>query len=119
MESREVVLSPSSKSRRLLLSCVRDKLLKAMSPPPAAVRRGRAASRPLESLALRLETRRPVVLSVDARGAELCLALPDERSIDTRSILYRIEVSDRGRLRRRRMRGRGIVQALVARGAER
>ena len=109
MESYKVVLSPSAKWTRVLLSHGPDELLRAILPPPAQIRHERAAITFLESLALWLDTTLPVVLSVDAREASFCLGLTDEMGLGMRSLYYRVEVSERGARRRRRgSRIRGV-----------
>jgi len=67
MASYKVVVSPSAKWTRVLLSHGPDELLRAILPPPSQIRHERTAATFLESLALWLDTTLPVVLSVDAR----------------------------------------------------
>jgi hypothetical protein len=108
MESYKVVLSPSAKWTRVLVSHGPDELLRAILPPPSQVRHERTAATFLESLALWLDTTLPVVLSVDARDASFCLGLTDEMGVGARSIYYRVEVSERGGRRRRGTRIHGV-----------
>jgi len=109
MEPCQVVISPSTKWTRVLVSHGPDELLRAILPPPCQVRHERAAASLLEGLALWLDTTLPVVLSVDARQAGFCLGLTDELGLGQHSLYYRVEVSERGgRLRRRGRRIRGV-----------
>lgn len=108
METYKVVLSPSSKWTRVLVSHGPDELLRAILPPPSQVRHERAAATFLESLALWLDRTLPVVLSVDDGEAGFCLGLTDEMGLGARSVFYRVEVVARGRHRRRGTRIRGV-----------
>lgn len=107
MEMYKVVLSPSSKWTRVLVSHGPDELLRAILPPPSQVRHERAAATFLESLSLWLDRTLPVVLSVDEQEAGFCLGLTDELGLGVRSVFYRVEVVPRGR-RRRGTRIRGV-----------
>jgi hypothetical protein len=62
----------------------------------------------LEGLALWLNVKLRVVLSVDARDAGLCLGLTDEMGIGLQSVYFDVEIHDRGARRRRGQRIRGI-----------
>ena len=108
METYKVVLSPSARWTRVLLTHGPDELLRAILPPPARVWHERTASTFLESLALWLDTTLPVVLSVDAQQAGFCLGLTDELGIGATSLYYRVEVLERGLRRRRGRRIRGV-----------
>lgn len=108
MESYKVVVSPSAKWTRVLVTHGPDELLRAILPPHSQVRHERAAATFLEGLALWLDATLPVVLSVDAREASLCLGLTDEMGLGVRSVFYRVEVSERGGRRRRGTRIRGV-----------
>lgn len=108
MDAYKVVLSPSAKWTRVLLSHGPDELLRAILPPPSQVRHERAATTLLEGLSLWLDTTVPVVLSVDAQQASFCLGLTDEMGLGARSVFYRVEVAERARRRRRGMRIRGL-----------
>ena len=108
MDSYKVVLSPSSKWTRVLVSHGPDELLRAILPPPSQVRHERAAATFLEALSLWLDTTLLVVLSVDGREAGFCLGLTDEMGIGVRSVFYRVEVMERARRRRRGTRIRGV-----------
>lgn len=108
MESYQVVLSPSTSRTRVLVSQGPDELLRAILPPPSCVRHERAVMTFLEGLSLWLDVALPVVLSVDARQASFCLGLTDELGVGARSVYYSIEVSERGRRRRRGARIRGV-----------
>lgn len=81
MDSYKVVLSPTSKWTRILVSHGPDELLRAILPPPSQVRHERAAATLLEGLALWLDSTLPVALSVDAREASFCLGLTDALGI--------------------------------------
>jgi len=102
MESYRLVLSPSSKWTKVLLSHGPDELLKALLPPPSQVRHERAATTLLEALSLWLDSTLPVVLCVDARDASCCLGLTDEMGVGIRSVYYGVEVTEREDARRRR-----------------
>ena len=52
MDSYRLLLSPSSKWTKVLLTHGPDELLKALLPPPSLVHHERAASRLLEALSL-------------------------------------------------------------------
>lgn len=108
MDSYRVVLSPSSKWTRVLVSHGPDELLRAILPPPSQVRHERAATTLLESLSLWLDSALPVALCVDDREAGFCLGLTDEMGIGTRSVYYRVEVVEPGARRRRGTRIRGV-----------
>lgn len=108
MESYKVVLSPSAKWTRVLVTHGPDELMRAILPPPSQVRHERAVATFLEGLALWLDTTLPVVLSVDAREASFCLGLTDEMGLGVRSLFYRVEVSERGGRQRRGTRIRGV-----------
>lgn len=108
MESYKVVMSPSAKWTRVLVSHGPDELLRAILPPPSQVRHERSAQVFLEGLALLFDTRLHVALSVDAREAGFCLGLTDELGVGLRSLYYEVEVIERGARRRRGSRLRGV-----------
>jgi hypothetical protein len=108
MDSYKVVISPSTKWTRILVSHGPDEILRAILPSPAEVRHSRAASTFLEALSLWLDRTLPVVLSVDARDSGFCLGLTDEMGVGMRSVYYRVEVSERGPHRRRGTRIQGV-----------
>jgi hypothetical protein len=103
-----VVLIPSATRTRVLLSHGPDELLRAILPPPSATRHERAAVTLLEGLALWLNAKLHVVLSVDSREAGFCLGLTDEMGLGMRSVFFDVEVHDRRARRRRGQRVRGI-----------
>lgn len=103
-----VVMIPSATRTRVLLSQGPDELLRALLPPPAQMRHERAAITFLEGLALWLDAKLQVVLSVDEREAGFCLGLTDEMGVGTRSVYFDVEVLDRGARRRRGQRIRGV-----------
>jgi hypothetical protein len=107
MEPYKLMLAPSSRWTRVLLTHGPDELLRAVLPQPSLVRHERAASTFVESLALWLDTALPVVLSVVERGAPCCLGLTDELGVGRQSVYYRVEVSSPGG-RRRGSRIRGV-----------
>ena len=92
----------------MLLSHGTDELLRAILPPPSAVRHQQAALALLEGLSLWLDAKLHVVLSVDAREAGFCLGLTDEMGLGMRSVYFDVEVHDRQARRRRGQRIRGI-----------
>jgi hypothetical protein len=103
-----VVMIPSATRTRVLLTQGPDELLRALLPSPSQMRHERAAITFLEGLALWLDAKLHVVLSVDAREAGFCLGLTDEMGIGMRSVFFDVEVHDRARRRRgQRMRGVG------------
>jgi hypothetical protein len=108
MDSYKAVLSPTAKWTQLLVSHGPDELLRAILPPPSQVRHERATTTLLEGLSLWLDTRLAVVLSVDAREAGFCLGLTDELGVGAQSVFYRVEVTERGRRRRRGTRIQGV-----------
>ena len=77
-------------------------------PPPSQLRHGRGAISFLEGLALWLNVKLHVVLSVDAKEAGSCLGLTDEMGLGMRSVYFDVEVHDRGARPRRGQRIRGI-----------
>ena len=108
MESFNVILSPSPRWTRVLVSHGPDELMRAVLPPPGQVRHERAAPTLLEGLALWLDVTLPVVLSVDAQQAGFCLGLTDEMGLGASSVFYRVEVRERGRSKSRLRRGKRI-----------
>ena len=103
-----VVMVPSGTRTRVLLSHGADELLRAILPPPSAVRHPQAAAALLQGLSLWLDAKAHVVLSVDEREAGFCLGLTDEMGIGMRSVYFDVEVRDRHARRRRSQRIRGI-----------
>lgn len=103
-----MVLSPSARWTRVLLTHGPDELLRAILPPPMRVRHERTVPTLLEGLALWLDTTLPVVLSVDAQQAGFCLGLTDELGLGAKSLYYHVEVQERGLRRRRGRRIRGV-----------
>jgi hypothetical protein len=108
MESYKVVLSPSAKWTRVLLTHGPDELLRAILPPPSQVLRDRPVPTFLEGLAEWLDVRLPVVLSVDVLQAGSCLGLTDDLGLGKRCLYYEVEVQERGLRRRRGTRIRGV-----------
>src|SRR6187402_3210268 len=96
-----VVLIPSPARTRVLVTADADELMRAILPPPSQLQYERATISFLESLALWLNTKLHVVLSVDVKEAGLCLGLTDELGVGVRSLFFEVEVRDR-RARRRR-----------------
>jgi hypothetical protein len=103
-----VVMIPSAARTRVLVTEGPDELLRAVLPPPSQMQHERAAITFLESLALWLNTKLHVVLSVDAKEAGCCLGLTDEMGMGVRSLFFDVEVRDRRARRRRGQRIRGI-----------
>jgi hypothetical protein len=102
MDSYRLLLSPSSKWTKVLLTHGPDELLKALLPPPSQVRHERAAMTLIEGLSLWLDTTLPVALCVGARDAGFCLGLTDEMGVGVQSVFYRVEVTEPEDVRRRR-----------------
>lgn len=107
MEPYKLMLAPSSRWTRVLLTHGPDELLRAVLPQPSLVRHERAATTFVESLALWLDVALPVVLSVIDRDAPSCLGLTDELGVGRQSIYYRVAVSSPA-VRRRGTRIRGV-----------
>jgi len=108
MDPFKVVVSPSVKWTRLLVSHGPDEVVKAILPPPSLVRHERAAATLLEGLSLWLDTTLPVVLSVDDQQAGSCLGLSDPLGMGIHSVFYRVVVAERGGRRRRGTRIHGV-----------
>lgn len=86
-----------------------DELLRAILPSSSQLQYERATITFLESLALWLNAKLHVVLSVDTKAAGCCLGLTDELGVGVRSLFFDVEVRDRRARRRpgRRIRGVG------------
>ena len=95
-----VFMSPSATRTRVLLTQGPDELLRAVLPA-SQLRHERAVSAFLESLALWLDAKLHVVLSVDAKAAGCCLGLTDELGVGRGSVFFDVEVRDRSVRRRR------------------
>lgn len=102
MDSYRLLLSPTSKWTKVLLSHGPDEVLKALLPPPSQVHHERAATSLLEALAMWLDRPLRVALSVDAQDAGFCLGLTDEMGVGMRSVFFQVEVIERETVRRRR-----------------
>lgn len=105
----QVVIVPSATRTRVLVTEGSDELLRAVLPSPSQLRHERATTTFLEGLALWLDAKLHVVLSVDAKETGFCLGLTDEMGVGVRSVFFEVEVRDR-RVRRRpgrRIRGVG------------
>lgn len=103
-----VAMVPSATRTRVLLSHGTDELLRAILPPPSAVRHAQAALTFLQGLSLWLDDKVHVVLSVDEREAGSCFGLTDELGLGMRSVYFDVEVRDRRVRRRRGQRIRGV-----------
>lgn len=103
-----VVLSPSGTRTRVLITDGPDELLRAILPSPSQMHYERAAIMILEGLALWLNAKLHVVLSVDEKDAAWCLGLTDELGVGARSVYFDVEVRDRLVRRRRGRRIRGV-----------
>jgi hypothetical protein len=103
-----VVMIPSAARTRVLVTEGPDELLRAVLPSPSQLQYERATIGFLESLALWLNAKLHVVLSVDAKEAGCCLGLTDELGVGVRSLFFEVEVRDRRARRRRGQRIRGI-----------
>jgi hypothetical protein len=103
-----VIMIPSAARTRVLLTDGPDELLRAILPSPSQLQSARAAIALLESLALWLNAKLHVVLSVDAKDAGFCLGLTDELGVGVHSLFFDVEVRDRHARRRRGQRIRGI-----------
>lgn len=107
MERYTVTLAPSGLQTRMLLMHGPDELMRALLPPPAAVRHERSAPTLLQGLALWLDARVHAVLSVAEKDAGFCLGLTDEMGCGQGNLFYDVEVVERG-ARRRGQRIRGV-----------
>ena len=103
-----VAIIPSAARTRVLFTEGPDELLRAVLPSPSQLQHERAVISFLESLALWVNAKLHVVLSVDAREAGCCLGLTDELGVGVRSLFFDVEVRDRRARRRRGQRIRGI-----------
>lgn len=103
-----VVLIPSAARTRVLVTAGPDELMRAILPSPSQQQYERATITFLEGLALWLNTKLHVVLSVDAKEAGCCLGLTDELGVGVRSLFFEVEVRDRRSRRGRGQRIRGI-----------
>jgi hypothetical protein len=103
-----VVLIPSAARTRVLVTAGPDELMRAILPSPSQQQYERATITFLEGLALWLNTKLHVVLSVDAKEAGCCLGLTDELGVGVRSLFFEVEVRDRRARRGRGQRIRGI-----------
>jgi len=108
MDEYRVVVSPSSKWTRLLLTQGSDELLRAILPAPSVVRHERAVPTFLEGLSMWVDRALPVVLSVDDEDFGFRLGLTDEMGIGTRSLYYHVGVAERAHRRRRGRRIAGV-----------
>ena len=108
MESYKVVLSPSAKWTRVLLTHGPDELLRAFLPPPSQVLRDRPVPTFLQGLAEWLDVRLSVVLSVGAQEVSSCLGLTDDLGVGKRCLYYEVEGRERGLRRRSGARIRGL-----------
>lgn len=104
----QVVIAPSATRTRVLVTEDSDELLRAVLPSPSQLRHERATTTFLEGLALWLDAKLHVVLSVDAKEAGSCLGLTDELGVGLRSLFFDVEVRDRAARRHRGQRIRGV-----------
>ena len=103
-----VVVISSAEWVRVLFTEGHEELLRAILPPPSQLHHERAVITFLEGLALWVNAKLHVVLSVDARAAGCCLGLTDELGVGVRSLFFDVEVRDRRARKRRGQRIRGI-----------
>ena len=103
-----VLLTPSAARTRVLVTSGPDELMRALLPAPSQLQYERAVITWLEGLALWLNTKLHVVLSVDVKEAGFCLGLTDELGMGVRSLYFEVEVRNRAAHRRRGQRIRGI-----------
>ena len=104
MESYRMMLSPTSKWTRVLVSHGPDELLRAVLPPPSQVQNGRAGAVLVEAISLWLDTKLRVALCVGAGEGGTCLGLV----AGGRSLFGDVEVIELGARRRRGARIRGV-----------
>ena len=105
----QVVIAPSATRTRVLVTEGSDELLRAVLPSPSQLRHERATTTFLEGLALWLNAKLRVVLSVDAKEAGFCLGLTDELGVGVRSLFLDVEVRDRRVRQRPGRRIRGVA----------
>lgn len=103
-----VMLTPSAARTRVLVTTGPDELMRAFLPAPSQLQYERAVITWLEGLALWLNTKLHVVLSVDAKEAGCCLGLTDELGLGVHSLFFDVEVRDRAARQRRGQRIRGV-----------
>jgi len=109
MDQYKVVVSPSSKWTRLLLTLGPDELVRAILPAPSLVRHERAASTLLEGLSMWVDRPLHVVLSAVDPDSGLRLGLADPfTGMGERTLYYQVEVIERAHRRRRGRRIGGI-----------
>ena len=108
MEPHTVTIVPSDMRTRVLLTQGPDELMRAILPPPSAVRYERAAATLLEGLSMWLDHKLHVVLSVDAVDASFCLGLTDALGVGHHRVFFDVAVADRKTRRRRGTRIRGV-----------
>jgi len=108
MERYLLVVAPSRRWIRLLLTHGPDEIFRALLPPSTSRSQERALPMMIEALAQWVDTPIHVVLSVAAQDASFCLGLTDELGCGTRSLYYEVEVVERGVRRRRGTRIRGV-----------
>jgi hypothetical protein len=104
----KVVIVPSAIRTRVLVTEGPDELLRAVLPSPSQLQYERATITFLEGLALWLNAKLHVVLSVDAKEAACCLGLTDELGVGVHTLFFDVEVRDHVRRRRPGRRIRGI-----------
>jgi hypothetical protein len=109
MDEYKLVVFPTAKWTRLLLTLGPDELLRAILPSPPLVRHARAATTLLEGLSMWLDTALPVVLSADDEDFGFRLNLTDEMGLGAKSLYYHVEVAERARRQRRGKRIRGVA----------
>jgi len=107
METCKLVMSPSARWTRILLTSGSDEMMRALLPAPRCIRHPRAAATLLEGLSLWMDAPLTVALSVDAELTGASLGLTDDLGVGIHTVFYRVEVVERGR-RRRGVRIRGI-----------
>lgn len=103
-----VMLTPSAARTRVLVTTGPDELMRAFLPAPSQLQYERAVITWLEGLALWLNTKLHVVLSVDVKEAGCCLGLTDELGLGVHSLFFDVEVRDRAARQRRGQRIRGV-----------
>src|SRR6185436_17936547 len=88
----KVVIVPSMTRTRVLVTEGPDELLRAVLPSSSQLQHERATITFLESLALWLNAKLHVLLSVGAKGEGFCLGLTQETGIGVRALYADVEI---------------------------
>lgn len=112
MDGPLVTLASSLSKTRLLVTAGQEEVLRANLPALRQVRNERAVKAFLEGLSLWLDQRLYVALSADESEDSFRLELTDALGLGARGVYYAVEVVERRRCRRARIRGLGDFRAV-------